>query len=145
MSTDDSPAGDPVGLVLATPSLDISRFRFSKQQRLLQPQAFKAVFDQNTLKISHPNLLLLAKIQTAGDVVSARLGLVIAKKHIRHAVQRNRVKRLLRESFRHHQHALRGLDIVALARPGLGKLDNTQMRAVFDAQWLRLQKQKNKQ
>lgn len=143
MSTDDQPAGVlPVGQVNATLPPSISSLRFSKQQRLLLPQEFKAVFDHNTLKASHPSLLLLAKIQING---SARLGLVITKKHVRLAVQRNRVKRLLRESFRHHQQALFGLDIVALARPGLGKLDNTQMKALFDTQWQRLLKQKKKQ
>lgn len=75
----------------------------------------------------------------------ARLGLVIAKKHVRFAVQRNRIKRQLRESFRHQQEPLMGLDIVALARAGLGKLDNAQLRNMLEAQWQRLLKQKRKQ
>ncbi|MEZ5436434.1 MAG: ribonuclease P protein component [Pseudomonadales bacterium] len=64
---------------------------------------------------------------------------------MRLAVQRNRIKRQLRESFRRHQHELIGLDIVALARAGLGKLDNAQLRTIIDAQWQRLLKQKRKQ
>ncbi|MCC7517202.1 MAG: ribonuclease P protein component, partial [Pseudomonadales bacterium] len=74
----------------------------------------------------------------------ARLGLVIAKKHVRRAVDRNRVKRQLRDSFRLHKQNLIGLDIVALARPGLGALDNTALRAMIDAQWTRLLKQQQK-
>ncbi len=38
-----------------------------------------------------------------------------------------------------------GLDIVALARAGLGKLDNAQLRNMLEAQWQRLLKQKRKQ
>lgn len=126
-----------------SPSLSASsRQLFTRQQRLLTPRDYKAVFDGSTLKISHPSLLLLAT--SASDAVPARLGLVIAKKHVRHAVQRNRIKRQLRESFRQHQQALAGLDIVALARPGLWQLDNQHLRTVIEAQWQRLLKQKQK-
>lgn len=109
----------------------------------MTPRDYKAVFDGNTLKISHPTLLLLAT--SVSGAVPARLGLVIAKKHVRLAVQRNRIKRQLRESFRQHQQVLAGLDIVALARPGLWQLDNLQLRTVIEAQWQRLLKQKQKQ
>jgi ribonuclease P protein component len=68
-----------------------------------------------------------------------RLGLVIAKKHIATAVHRNRVKRLLRESFRQNQHLLAGLDIVILARSGLGGLDNSTINRQMDAFWQDIQ------
>ncbi len=132
--------------------------RFSRQHRLLTPAEFKAVFDHNHYKASHKHLLLLARkraapahngIRDSIDVDTlrppvARLGLVIAKKHVRRAVDRNRVKRQLRDSFRLHKQDLIGLDIVALARPGLGALDNAALRAMIDAQWTRLLKQQQK-
>ncbi len=137
----------PVVLAAGSPAppllLAASRQSFTRQQRLLTPRDYKAVFDGNTLKISHPTLLLLAT--SVSGAVPARLGLVIAKKHVRLAVQRNRIKRQLRESFRQHQQVLAGLDIVALARPGLWQLDNLQLRTVIEAQWQRLLKQKQKQ
>lgn len=143
VSTTDEPvalaAGEQALLSPLTPSSQC----FTRQQRLLLPREYKAVFDGNTLKASHASLLLLVRITDAA--APARLGLVIAKKHVRLAVQRNRIKRQLRESFRHHQHELSGLDIVALARAGLGKLDNAQLRATIDTQWQRLLKQKRKQ
>lgn len=43
----------------------------------------------------------------------ARLGLIIPKKAVATAVARNRVKRLLRESFRLHQAEIAGMDVVA--------------------------------
>ena len=142
MSTSDTPvvlaAGD-TAFPLVSPPL---QHRFTRQKSLLTPRDYKAVFDGNTLKISHPSLLLLAI--SASETASARLGLVIAKKHVRLAVQRNRIKRQLRDSFRHHQHALAGLDIVALARPGLWQLENTQLRTLIEAQWQRLLKQRQK-
>ena len=40
------------------------------------------------------------------------MGLAISKKCAPKAVQRNRIKRIIRESFRHNQNSLRGLDLV---------------------------------
>jgi ribonuclease P protein component len=111
---------------------------FTKHQRLLTPRDFKAVFDGAVHKISHRSLLLLA---IPNDSDTARLGLVVAKKNAKLAVQRNRLKRLLRESFRHHQHALRGVDIVALVKPGLWQMENADICALLEKQWQRLQKQ----
>jgi ribonuclease P protein component len=111
---------------------------FGKQNRLLCPRDFKAVFDGAVYKASNRHLLLLAIPSK-----STRLGLVVAKKHARHAVQRNRLKRLLRESFRHHLVALKDLDIVALVKPGLWQQDNTAICKIINAQWQYLLKQKN--
>ena len=47
---------------------------------------------------------------------SARLGLAISKKFCRKAVDRNRIKRMVRESFRHNKISLRGLDLVIVGR-----------------------------
>ena len=111
---------------------------FGKQQRLLTPREFKAVFDGARFKASHRSLLLLAI--PAGQPC-ARLGLVVGKKSAKLAVQRNRLKRLLRENFRAHQHELAGLDIVALVKPGLYQLDNQAIAALIAQQWQRLLKQ----
>jgi ribonuclease P protein component len=53
----------------------------------------------------------------------ARLGLVVPKKHIYGAVERNRLKRIIRESFRLKQEKLKGNDMVVVVR---NKLDTKQ-------------------
>ena len=45
------------------------------------------------------------------DLGASRLGLIVAKKVLRHAVDRNRAKRVIRESFRRRR-GLPALDIV---------------------------------
>lgn len=67
-----------------------------------------------------------------------RLGLAIARKHARAAVARNRVKRVVRESFRHHQAELGSLDIVVLGRQGLAKRGNVELSASLTRHWKRL-------
>lgn len=59
-----------------------------------------------------------------------RLGLAISKKNCRLAVQRNRLKRVVRESFRRHQQQLTGMDIVVLNRRDSYKADN---KALFES------------
>jgi ribonuclease P protein component len=69
-----------------------------------------------------------------------RDGYVLAKKQLKRAVDRNRVKRLIRESFRQHQHDLVSNDFVILARSGIVELDNQQIREMIDGLWFRLKK-----
>ena len=112
-------------------------FAFSRAERLLSSAEFKAVFDGATVRVSDRHLLMLA-IPNKDD--KARLGLVIAKKHIKLAVGRNRVKRLIRESFRLNKATLPSLDIVVLARKGIGELDNKELQQLLNNSWLRLNK-----
>jgi ribonuclease P protein component len=64
--------------------------------------------------------------------------LAIAKRHVRAAVQRNRIKRLIRESFRHSRAALAGLDLVVMARPGLVDRNNRELSDSLRRHWNRL-------
>ena len=115
---------------------------FGRKLRLLTASDYKQVFEQSQFKVSNAQILVLAR-ENGTD--HARLGLVIAKKHIRLAVQRNRIKRLVRESFRQHQSLLCGLDIVILARGGLDKLDNRSAANTVNKLWLDLNRKRNRQ
>ena len=109
-------------------------FTFKKTQRLLNAADYKQVFDSNRVKVSNSTLLILAK---PVDGHPSRLGLVIAKKNIPTAVQRNRIKRIARETFRKNQFRI-PLDIVFLARQGADKLPANMLTSILEASWAKL-------
>jgi ribonuclease P protein component len=65
-----------------------------------------------------------------------RLGLAIAKKHLKLASQRNRLKRIVRESFRLNQSNFTGVDIVVLSRPDIVKKNAAEIKAALERHWL---------
>lgn len=111
-------------------------YSFSKSLRLLNAKAYKRVFDDAQLKVSNQQILFLAR---PNELNQPRLGLVVAKKNARLAVQRNRIKRIVRDTFRLQQHQLAGLDIVVLARRGLDQLDNHAFNIMINQLWRQLQ------
>lgn len=123
----------------------MGKLGFPKALRLLTPADFKQVFDAADLRVSSKELLILARVNF---LERPRLGLVIAKKHIRLANQRNRVKRIIRESFRAQQQVLsgfQGVDTIVLARGGLDKLDNPALHTLLRQLWQQLQRKASKQ
>jgi len=111
--------------------------RFDKSRRLLNATDYSRVFDNAEAKASGKHLLLLARRNTLG---SHRLGLVIAKKNVRLAVERNRIKRIAREFFRHLPENEATMDVVLLARRGIDELDNRQLSSILQQQWHRLER-----
>ncbi len=108
---------------------------FGREKRLLTPSQFKAVFDSPSGKLPGRNVLLLVR---ENDLPHPRLGLVIGKKSVKLSVERNRIKRQLRETFRLHQMELAGWDVVVIARKGLADVDNSELARQFNKLWKRL-------
>ena len=108
---------------------------FSRDKRLLNAADYKQVFDAVDNRASHKHLLLLGRFNHRSH---SRLGLVIAKKHVKLAVQRNRIKRLSREFFRSCPAPEENLDVIVLARPGVDRLDNAALSSILRQQWQKL-------
>lgn len=89
------------------------------------------MFDQAQRSASNA-FTVLARANADGE---PRLGLVISTRCARAAVERNRLKRLVRESFRHNRGRLRGLDIVVIGKPGAVPQLSAQLRAILDQHW----------
>ncbi len=99
------------------------------------------MFETASAKASNKYLLMLGCIN---DLPEHRLGLVIAKKNVRLAVNRNRVKRLAREFFRARPSTTCNLDVVILARAGVGELDNAEVSSILAELWSKLEKKARK-
>ena len=111
---------------------------FRKAHRLLNARDFRRVFDQTDVRASHRHLLLLAG---RNALEHDRLGLIVAKKHVRRSVQRNRIKRVVREFFRQREPGEPGrapVDVIFLARDGIDQLDNAALSTILRQQWQKL-------
>lgn len=67
-----------------------------------------------------------------------RLGFAISKQRVRLAVGRNRLRRLVRESFRVRATTLPAVDLVVMAREGAKAANNRAVAASLDKLWSRL-------
>lgn len=107
--------------------------RFRAVNRLKRPEEFKRVFASKQ-RSSDKSFLFLA---SNNGIKLARLGMAVPKKHIHNAVDRNRLKRIIRESFRLRQKQLEGKDIVVVVK---GRLDINRERveSILVKHWERI-------
>lgn len=104
--------------------------RFRTSNRLKRPEEYKKVFASKR-RSSDKSFLFLA---SSNSLNRPRLGLAVPKKHIHSAVERNRLKRVIRESFRLKQDVLNGNDIVVVVR---NKLDVNKkgLQSILSRHW----------
>jgi ribonuclease P protein component len=107
---------------------------FSRELRLLTPTHFEYVFNKAIPSVS-PQLTLLARYNNSDN---PRLGITLAKKRVKHAHNRNRLKRVIRESFRLQHHSFPNIDIVVVGKTGLDKLSNQELFSLLSKLWKKL-------
>jgi len=104
---------------------------FTPAQRLHNKSDFDRVY-KDARRSADAMFAIFVRANTG---TSARLGLSIAARIIGNAVRRNRVKRLIRESFRHHQHQFPAVDIVVNGRSGARNADNKAIVRSLERHW----------
>ena len=139
---DDSPAPDERATVpVARPIASLS---FPREARLLDKRAYDAVFgDNRRLADRYWTVLVHTPGEASGTAARARarLGLAIAKKRARRAVDRNRIKRVARESFRHVRDSLGDRQVVIMNRDAARDATAAELRRALDVLWSRLLRQ----
>lgn len=111
-----------------------TRLQFPTKHRLLTPRDYQQVFKYGR-RHKGP---FFAFIYCKNELTHARLGLAIAKRHVPLAVDRNRIRRIIRETFRHQQAILGNVDIVIIASTTLFNLSNAALREELNLRWQKL-------
>jgi len=105
----------------------------------LTPGHFQSVFEKPVRFGSRHFTILITPTHLPDDSNKInRLGLAIAKKRVKLAVQRNRIKRIIRESFRLNQHDLPAIDMVVMVKSGIDQLDNKEINQELEKIWRKI-------
>ena len=118
---------------------------FPRSARLLTGAEFKRVFaarrveSNRYFRIHWAGRTELDQDPARCSSAGARLGLAIAKRIARRAVDRNRIRRIARETFRRNRHLLGPVDFVLLAKPPAVEADSRTLKLALEQLWLRFE------
>lgn len=114
----------------------MKQFGFTRSMRLVDSGDFKQVFAIGK-RINGKAFTILYCFNRLNY---PRLGIAIPRKHFSLAVDRNRIKRLIRESFRQWQQMLSRCDLMVLSKPGINHYSNLELLRSLEYQWICLTK-----
>ena len=117
--------------------LSAGDYRFPRGARLVRKPEFDRVFRKPRRRLRSGPLRLIA---TENRMCVSRLGIVAPKRVLRRAIDRNRAKRHIRESFRHARGRLPSCDIVIVvtARGDGRPIEAAEVRRAADELWEKL-------
>ncbi|WP_200191242.1 ribonuclease P protein component [Halorhodospira abdelmalekii] len=124
-------------MVAFLPGSQIRSQSFPRSARLLTRREFDRVLRYGELRAVCDGLRLSARRNGGRGV---RLGIVVPKRQVRRAVARNRIKRLIRESFRLRQWRRDGVDVVVGVRGDVQPMRNDEIFLALESLWRRLEK-----
>jgi ribonuclease P protein component len=112
----------------------VATFGLPRNCRLLRPSEFAALRGNSDRVVTRS---IIGEYRHNGKPV-ARLGIAVSRRVDKRAVVRNRIRRVIRESFRLHRAALPAADILVIARVQAAGTVNAQLRVDLDTLWRRL-------
>ena len=110
---------------------------FPKQHRLLARRQYLDV--QKRGRRSSDALVTL--IARPNDLAHARLGITVSKRVSKRAVDRNRIKRWIREDFRKSMYKGVGLDLVIIVKPNAVAKGRARLSESVSRHWRRIRKE----
>jgi ribonuclease P protein component len=110
--------------------------RFPRRDRLLRSRDYQRVF-RAPLKSADRYFTVLARARDP-NLTETRLGLAISRKAAPRAVDRTRIKRLARESFRYRDRKAPAVDFVVMCRPAARTADNAVLLSSLQRHWQHL-------
>ena len=117
----------PPGQAVGTETSRRRAFLFGKSARIASRQRFEALWDGAAKRVGR----YVVAWSDASETAENRLGVVASKRTFRHAVDRNRARRLVRESFRHLRREFAGgpYDLLVVAKRRIGGAAEPEVRA----------------
>lgn len=110
--------------------------KFAKETRLRSRENFQQVY-KKAKRFRYDGLTALV---CKNELTYSRIGISIPKRQIRRAVDRNRIKRVIRENFRNRQKESSNIDVVFLIHASLLGLSNTEINACLEWLWSKVLK-----
>lgn len=110
--------------------------KFSKKIRLLKPSEFQKIYKHGQWIA---NRELVANFKTQKTQIS-KLGITVSKKVSKRAVDRNRIKRQIREWFRKNKLSCLHLDVIITAKPIVNTKTNQEIQRSLNDLWQKVQK-----
>jgi ribonuclease P protein component len=107
----------------------------SKSERLLAPSAFKTVYSNRQFGSSP-----LFTFNVLGAQANKKIGVTVSKKVSKRAVDRNRIKRIVKEFYRHHKTEINSAHIVITAKPKCVIATNKELTESLQELWGKLLK-----
>jgi ribonuclease P protein component len=105
--------------------------RFPPSARVLRKVEFEAAYRQGS---RHGNAHFSVTVHP-NQLSGARLGMAIAARTVGKAVSRNRLRRIIRESFRQARDGLPSVDVIVGARVAARTASAGELRASLDKLW----------
>jgi len=109
---------------------DRARLTFPAQRRLRRKWEFEQLYARGR-RLGNAHFGVTLQPNEAGP----RLGMAVASKAVGGSVPRNRLRRLIRESFRLHQHELPPVDLVVSIRAGARTAAAAELRSSLEGLW----------
>jgi ribonuclease P protein component len=109
-----------------------ARLTLPSQRRLRRKSDFDAAYARGKRL---GNAFFGVTVATSDAANGTRLGLAVAVRTAGSSVERNRIRRVIRESFRVHQHELPPVDLVVSARNRARGASGTELRDALADLW----------
>ena len=113
------------------------RLTLPAQRRLRRKSDFEAAYARGR-RLGNGFFAVTAK---PNDIGGPRLGLAVSVKNAGNSVERNRIRRTIRESFRLHQHDLPPVDLVVSARARARDAAGEELRTSLALLWKKVTEQ----
>ncbi len=114
-------------------------FCFKNKQRVRQKSDFDHVFKKRKRLFGRYFLVYYRQ----NTLEYPRLGVIASKRNVRHAVDRNQLRRIAKEGFRLMQQDLPRIDVILVAKKGASNADKQELRQCINQLLTKLAKSQN--